>query len=142
MLLLTGFCKPLNVCFNMKINKWLHLLTGFWEIQLSCHLFRKRIDLKNLPLRQQPNCISCSMVCKIFFAPNSSIFRKCLRKDWKNEAKTKGFLLSANANFPTDRIGEKQNHKTHDYDCKGGTFSQLVTNLKNLVAIGIVTNQI
>ena len=37
------------------------------------------------------------MVYKIFFAPNFPIFQKILIENWKNGAKTKGFLLSQNA---------------------------------------------
>ena len=50
----------------MTINRWLHLLTSFWRISFRRDLFRKRIDQKNILIRQQLNCIWRSMVSKIF----------------------------------------------------------------------------
>ena len=42
------------------------------------------------------NCISCSTVRKLFFAPNSPIFQKCWQKK-KKLAFSKRFTLKANA---------------------------------------------
>ena len=72
----------------MQINRWLHLSSRLWGIFLPCDLFGKGIDQKRFYFysNEQHNFISCSMVCKILFAPNSPMFQKSCEgeEDGKN----------------------------------------------------------
>ena len=83
----TGFCLVLNVYFNdVQIKRWLYLSSSIYGIPLRCDLFRKRMNSKNFQfIGKKLKCISCSMVCKIIFFPNSQIFRIRLAESQEEE---------------------------------------------------------